>query len=98
MMRAVALMISISLLGCFPHNARRRTYAELAEGGAIVAGIVSEYFVNTGADCDIMSEPGVPDTACHTKASALGDIGVALIVGGLLGFVGTISTAEDEPP
>ena len=97
MKRAVALLLSISLLGCFPHNPRQRTYAQLAEGGAIVAGIIMEYFVQTGADCDAMKLPGVTDdSSCHVKNGALGDVGVALIVGGLLGFVGTISTAEDD--
>ena len=31
------------------------------------------------------------------KATVLGDLGVALMLGGLLGFVATISTAEEDP-
>jgi hypothetical protein len=97
-MRAVALLLSVSLLGCFPHNAHHRTIAKLAEGGSLLAGIGLEAFVNTGADCDMMALPGMPNPGCHTKATVVGDIGVALILAGLLGFVATVSTAEDEKP
>lgn len=93
--RVVALLASFSLLGCFPHNARHRTYAKLGEGGAIVAGIVLEALVNSGADCDQMAGTATGSTSCHDKATLLGDVGVGLILGGLLGFVATIST-EDE--
>jgi hypothetical protein len=103
MRRAVALLLttSLSLLGCFPHNAHKRTLAQLGEGGAVVGGIAMEAMLNTGADCDAMTMPGAPpDSNCHTNNTILGNIGVALILGGLLGFVATISTAEEEkaPP
>ncbi|NVB84341.1 MAG: hypothetical protein HOV81_38550 [Kofleriaceae bacterium] len=96
MMRAaVALLVSVSMLGCFPHNERHRTYAKIAEGGALVGGIVISAVGNTGADCDQMVMPGV-DSNCKSNATILSTIGVALILGGLLGFVATVSTAEDD--
>jgi hypothetical protein len=95
-MRAVALTLSITLLGCFPHSARNRTFAKLGEGGAIVAGITLEAIINSGADCDQMGAVVMPNSACHDKATVLGDVGVGLILAGLLGFVATVSTAEDD--
>jgi hypothetical protein len=96
MMRAaVALLASVSMLGCFPHNERHRTYAKLAEGGALVGGIVISAVGNTGADCDEMAVNGV-ETNCKSNAQILSTIGVALILTGLLGFVATVSTAEDD--
>jgi hypothetical protein len=35
-------------------------------------------------------------SSCHSHAEILGDVGVGLIIAGLLGFLATISTAEDE--
>jgi hypothetical protein len=92
----VALLVSVSMLGCFPHNPKARTYAQLGEGAAIVAGIAISAVANTGADCDEMAMPGIDDSGCHSKAQWLTSAGVVLIVGGLLGFVATVSTAEDE--
>lgn len=100
-MRAVSLFLAITLLGCFPHNKRARTYAKLSEAGSLVAGIGMEYFVNTGADCDAMTLPGqTTSSSCHTHAAVLGDVGMGLILAGLLGFVATVSTSPDEdgPP
>ncbi|HTR52632.1 MAG TPA: hypothetical protein VMJ10_18080 [Kofleriaceae bacterium] len=98
MTRAVAVVLAMSLLlaGCFPHNKKARMYAQLAEGGSIAAGIGMEYFVS--GDCDTTPNPGMPTatSSCHSHAQILGDVGVALILAGLLGFVATISTAEDE--
>lgn len=97
MMRAaVALLLSVSLLGCFPHNPKARTYAKLGEGTAIVAGIAISAFANTSADCDEMHMPGIDDSGCHSKARWLSTAGVVLVVGGLLGFVATVSTAEEN--
>lgn len=97
MMRtAVALLVSVSMLGCFPHNAKHRTYAKYAEGGALVGGIVISAIGNTGADCDQMEMLGGADTNCKRNAQILSTVGVALILGGLLGFVATVSTAEDD--
>ena len=83
------------LVGCFPNNARHRTYAKYGEGIALVAGIAISAAANTGADCDNMSKAGVDDN-CRSTAQWLSTAGVILIVGGLLGFVATISTAEDD--
>jgi hypothetical protein len=93
---AVALIVSISLLGCFPHNPKARTYAKIGEGTAILGGIAISAFANTGADCDRMAMPGIDNSDCKSQAQWLSTLGVALIVGGLLGFVATVSTAEDE--
>jgi hypothetical protein len=96
MMRAaVALLVSVSMLGCFPHSERRRTYAKLAEGGALVGGIVISAVGNTGADCDAMAVNGV-ESNCKSNAQILSTVGVTLILAGLLGFVATVSTAEDD--
>ena len=54
---AVALVVSVALLGCFPHNPRARTYAKIGEGTALLAGIAVAAFANTGADCDEMVQP-----------------------------------------
>jgi len=98
-MRAVALALTLSLVstGCFPENPRARTFAKLGEGVTLGAGIVLEGLINSGADCDL-SMPGMPDSGCHTNASVLGNIGVVLILAGLIGFVATISTTPDEKP
>lgn len=99
MMRAVvALAVSASLLGCFPHSPRKRTYAQLVEGGSILAGIAISAIANTTADCDNMSSsPGVmDDDSCKSGAKWATTAGVVLIVGGLLGFVATVSTAEED--
>ena len=97
MKAVVALLCSVAVLtGCFPNNPQHRTYAKYAEGGALIAGIAVSAFTNTGADCDSMEMPGPNvDNNCRTKAQWLGTLGLALILGGLLGFVATISTAED---
>ena len=95
-MRAVlASALSLSLLaGCFPTNPQYRTYAKLGEGAAIVGGIAMLYGVNSGADC--MNGPAGPDTSCKDKASVLGDVGLGLILVGLIGFIATVSTASCE--
>ena len=99
MNRAVAaLLVSVSLLGCFPHSARNRRYAQIGEGTAIVAGIVISALSNTNADCDEMQVPGLNNSSCENTAQWTTTAGVVLIVGGLLGFVATVSTAEKEPP
>lgn len=99
MRSAVACLLSVSMLlgACFPNNARHRMYAKFAEGGALVAGIGMLYVVNSGADCDMKSMPGgEPDDGCKTKAAWLGNIGLGLVLVGLLGFIATVSTSEDD--
>lgn len=96
MKAAVALTLCFAMLGCFPHNPKHRQYAMYAEGAALVAGIAISAVANTGADCDARDMPGpnVEDD-CRSKAKILGTIGMTLILGGMLGFIATISTAED---
>ncbi|HSN26550.1 MAG TPA: hypothetical protein VLT45_09695 [Kofleriaceae bacterium] len=96
-MRAVAVALILSLLaGCFPHDAHKRTIAQLVEGGTLGIGIGMEYFANTSADCDQMRQMGGPVATCDTTRQAIGSVGVALILAGLVGFIATISTAEDD--
>jgi hypothetical protein len=93
----VALLVSVSLLGCFPHSARNRTYAKIGEGGALAAGIALSAFANSAADCDSMEVSGVNDqSGCRSNAKWASTAGVVLVLGGLLGFVATVSTAEDD--
>ena len=98
---AVALVLSVTLLcaACFPGNPKRQMYAKIAEGGALVAGIGLLYVVNSGADCDAMAMPGgEPDEDCKTRAAWLGNIGLGLVLVGLLGFIATVSTSDDDKP
>jgi hypothetical protein len=97
MKAAVALLCSVAVLtGCFPNNPQQRTYAKYAEGAALIAGIAVSAVANTGADCDQMDMPGPNvDNDCRSNARWLGTVGLVLILGGLLGFVATIATAED---
>jgi hypothetical protein len=97
MNRAVALLVSVLLLGCFPHSARNRRYAQIGEGASILAGIAISAVANTRADCDEMKIPGVNNSSCENSAQWASTAGVVLIVGGLLGFVATVSTAEKPP-
>lgn len=100
MRAAVALLVTLTMTmttgACFPHNERHRTYAKFGEGGALVAGIIISAISNTGADCDEMRAPGTEIKDCRSNAQILSTIGVGLILAGLLGFVATVSTAEDE--
>ncbi|HUS29765.1 MAG TPA: hypothetical protein VMZ53_14775 [Kofleriaceae bacterium] len=99
MRAAVALLLTMTmtLAGCFPHDPHKRTIAKLAEGGALVGGIAISAFANTGADCDNNANmPGQDPSNCRSTAKWLSTLGVTLILAGLLGFVATVSTAEDE--
>jgi hypothetical protein len=95
MKAAVALILSFSMLGCFPHNPRHRQYAKAAEGVSLIAGIAISAVANTGADCDSMAMAGQDISDCRTKAKWLGTVGMVLILGGLVGFIATVSSAED---
>jgi hypothetical protein len=87
---------SMMLPGCFPHSARNRTISEIVEGGLAVSGVVVESFVQSGADCDMTHAPGAPPVTCKQDAALGGGIGVALILAGVVGFIATISTSEDD--
>jgi hypothetical protein len=96
-MRAAAFVATISLLaGCFPHDAHKRTIVQLVEGGTLGIGIGMQYFANTSADCDQMVQMGKPPSSCSGASQTLGTVGVALIIAGLVGFIATVSTAEDD--
>jgi len=97
-MRAVALLVSASLLAaCFPHDAHKRTIAQLVEGGTLVAGVGMEYFANTQADCDQMKQlNGGLGGSCGGVSQTIGSVGVGLILAGLVGFIVTVSGAEDD--
>ena len=89
--------MTMTLAGCFPHDPHKRTIAKFAEGGALVGGIAISAFANTGADCDNNANmPGQDPSNCRSTAKWLSTLGVTLILAGLLGFVATVSTAEDE--
>ena len=99
MRAAVALLLTLTMTvaGCFPHDPHKRTIAKIAEGGSLVTGIAISAFANTGADCDTNNTmPGHDPSDCRTTAKWLSTLGVTLILAGLLGFVATVSTAEDE--
>lgn len=89
---------SFGALGCFPHNARNRTIAEVIEGGLAISGVIVEGVIQSGADCNTSHAPGEPVMACQQSASTAGGIGVALILAGVIGFIATISTEEDDKP
>ena len=85
MRAAVALVLSlaVSSAACFPNNSRHQTYAKIAEGGVLLGGIGLLFVVNSGADCagDVA---GKPDVACEDKANLLGNIGLGLVLAGLI--------------
>lgn len=91
----VGSMMTASV-GCFPHNARNRTIAEIVEGGVAVSGVVVEALTQTGADCQTTSAPGEPKMMCQDSASLGSGVGVVLILAGLVGFIATISSSEDD--
>lgn len=100
MRRAVAslLVVSIALFGCFPKDPHKRTIAMFAEGGSFIGGLALEAFLQTGADCDQMRPIGAPPPVdCHNRSEALSGLGIGLILAGLIGFIATVSTAEDDP-
>lgn len=98
-MRAVSFIVVLSLLGgCFVHDAHRRRMTKYAEGGAIVGGIVLLSVTGSGADC-MNTGPADREAydSCRSRATVMGDAGLALILGGLLGFAFTQMTAPAEP-
>jgi hypothetical protein len=97
-MRAVAAMLSVALLGCFPHNHKAATYSKLVEGALIVGGVGLEFLANSGADCEQNGALGMSTSGCKTTGSVLGGVGLGMILAGLTGFIATISTEEDDKP
>jgi hypothetical protein len=89
--RAVALTLAITLVGCFPHNARRRRIAKYAEGGALVAGIAMQFVVRDRACMEHLR----PGTSSDCDNGHLDVLGLGLIMAGLLGFAATVMTTPD---
>ena len=93
-MRAVAILLALS--ACFPHDAHKQTLAKYAEGAAIVSGIALEFAANSQADCDADRVTGAGGGGnCQLTGAIVGDAGVTLLLAGLVGFIVTVSTAED---
>jgi hypothetical protein len=84
------------LLGCFPNNAKHRQYAMYVEGGFLLGGVAILAVANTGADCDMSVGLGMPKNDCKSSASLISGLGLALIIGGLVGFMGTVATTADD--
>ena len=40
----------------------------------------------------------MPNSSCRTKAEIFGNVGLTLILAGFIGFIATVSTAEDDKP
>ena len=95
MRAALALTLATGLLGggCFPHSARNRGIAEIAEGVLLAGGVILETQVTTTADCqaDVSPPPN-----CGANGTRNGSIGVAMILTALVAFIATISSAETE--
>jgi hypothetical protein len=89
---ASALVVSVSLMGCFPHSARNRAIAEITEGALVAGGVVLEAGVTTQADCQAQTGMG-----CSSSSGAAGGIGLGMILLGLVGFIATISSSDDKP-
>ncbi|HEY3806179.1 MAG TPA: hypothetical protein VGL61_26430 [Kofleriaceae bacterium] len=95
MRSALALTLATAMLGggCFPHSAKKRAIAEIAEGALLAGGVVLEATVTTTADCEAMVSPSA---GCGANGTRNGGIGVAMILTGLVAFIATISSAENE--
>jgi hypothetical protein len=86
------------LTGCFPHNAKQRRQAKWIEGGALVGGIALLSVTKSGADCEFAGPAARDDyDSCRRNATIVGNIGLGLILGGLLGFAITTMTADEKP-
>lgn len=92
---ALVAAFAITTGACFPNNAHHRTIAKYAEGGAILAGIAILAVAKTGADCRT-AIANMPDADCQNRAELVGDIGLGLLLTGLVGFIATVSTSEDD--
>jgi hypothetical protein len=87
------------LTGCFPHEPAKRRTAKWIEGGSIAAGIAMLSVTKTGADCEFNGPASRAEyQSCRTSSTIVGNIGLALILGGLVGFATTTMTAEETKP
>lgn len=93
MRAAIALLLITS--ACFPESARHRRYANVAEGAALVGGIVLQYVAKQGK---CMERPiGAVVDDCDQWVGQLDNLGLIMIFSGLVGFAATTITA-DLPP
>jgi hypothetical protein len=92
---ALALFLTVLSGACFPNNPKHQTYAKIAEGGVLLGGVGLLFVVNTSADCAPVVV-GMPDTDCEDKATLLGNVGLGLVLAGLIGFIVTVSTSGDD--
>ncbi len=96
----IVSLVLASLAGCFPHNAKHRKIAKWSAGGAIAGGVLMLSVAGTGADCTAgpAGRPTYDD--CRRNATIVGDIGLGLILAGLVGFGITQMTSGDgeAPP
>lgn len=98
-MRAVTIALLLALLGgCFPHNAKNRRYAKIGEGASIAAGILMLSVAGTGADCEAGPAGRAAYDDCRSRSTYVGNVGLGLILAGLMGFAITTMTAKDEAP
>jgi len=100
MKRLVCVLLVVSMAACFPHNARNRRIAKWSEGGAIAGGIAMLAITGTGADCTAGPAGRGAYDDCRRNATITGDLGLGLILAGLVGFGITQITSPDEtaPP
>ena len=98
-MRAATIVLLVALVsGCFA-NARHRRTAKLGEGAAIATGILVLSLAPSGADCRYVASEGRDSyDSCQTNANLVGTAGLALVLGGLLGFAITQMTTPEAPP
>lgn len=94
-MRLVVILLLASLAGCFPHNAKHRKIAKWSEGGAIAGGIAMLAVSSTGADCTAGPAGRTAYDDCRRDATLVGNIGLGLILVGLVGFGITQITSGD---
>lgn len=94
----ITCLLASLLAGCFPHNAKHRRTAKWVEGGALAGGIALLAVSNTGADCTAGPAGRAEYDHCRRNSTIVGDIGLGLILGGLLGFAVTTMMSGDEKP
>lgn len=95
-MRLVVISILLaSLTGCFPHNAKHRKIAKWTEGGAIASGVLMLSVANTGADCQFAYGARDEYDDCRRTSTIVGNVGLGLILAGLVGFGITQMTSGD---
>lgn len=96
-MRATAALLVASLVGgCFA-NPRHRRIAKVAEGTAVVGGVLLNLWANTN-DCG-ERRPGTLVMDCPASVGQASNAGILLIFAGLAGFAATMmhQSARKDP-